>query len=83
MSTYRAVPCRSCQAWVIWADTEAGNRMPVDARPTPLGSVELRVPRGRRTPLAVVVPEGNRVGRTDLRMPHHATCPHGAAWRRT
>lgn len=82
MSTYRAVPCRSCERWVIWAFSEAGNRMPVDAKPSPKGTVDL-VPRpGSKTPTAVVVPPEQR-SRKVLRTAHHATCPQGDTWRRS
>ncbi|MEJ7724323.1 MAG: hypothetical protein WKF64_08465 [Ilumatobacteraceae bacterium] len=75
--------CRSCAAAIVWAVTDNGKRIPLDAHPTPAGSVRLHdtVP-----PRAVVVgatidlfdptDDGTRY------MPHHATCPQADEWRR-
>jgi len=71
---YRPVKCQLCARLIIWATTEKNNAMPVDPRPVPTGNIELRQRDGYRTPLAVVVPREQRDGRSDLRMPHAATC---------
>lgn len=70
----RAQECRSCQAPIIWVRTTAGRRMPLDAQPTAQGNVVLR--DGVATVLSGPAPDGNG------RMPHHATCPDAAQWRR-
>jgi len=82
--------CRSCDAEIIWAATEAGKSMPLDAKPDPFGNVELSCDRSgrhpRRKPVATVLAglflaEAQSAGR-ELFMPHHATCPQGDAWRK-
>lgn len=70
--------CRSCDAPIRWARTEAGGvPIPLDAEPNPEGNaVELEDGRIRiiAGPLEVEP-------RTVLWMPHHATCPHGREWK--
>lgn len=80
--------CRSCHAPIRWAITIQGNYMPLDAEPDPAGNVLLT---GRRVQgkdgyyEEVQVDSGPGLfddGRQRF-MPHHATCPQGAEWRRT
>lgn len=71
--------CRSCGARIIWATTEHGRAMPVDAEPSEHGNVELR--SRAADPLAVVVSKERRAGRTDLRTSHFTTCPQRDRWR--
>jgi hypothetical protein len=80
-SSWPTEACRSCAAPVIWAVTEAGRPMPVDAEPAPDGTVRLE-DRGGPQPLARVVPAAKRFGVTGLRKSHFATCPEAGAWRR-
>lgn len=70
--------CSSCQAPIIWAKTEAGRAMPLDAEPVDDGNMELLpdgicrfVPKGDHT--TVVVP---------LYKSHFATCPHARTHRK-
>lgn len=76
--------CRSCQAPVVWATTENGKPMPVDADAHPDGNVLLRT-RDGAWQAVVLGPleriEQERVHR--LHMAHHATCPDADTWRRS
>jgi len=70
--------CRSCGAPIIWADTEHGNRMPLDADPVRPEGKNTFVLRGD---VAVAVPP-----LIYMDEPHHvthfATCPHADQHRR-
>lgn len=80
--------CRSCDAPVIWTETEKGKRMPVDAEPSRSGSFELRTdgpfarPNGTRleegVPLAVWNPDANE----ERYVSHFSTCPDAKGWRK-
>lgn len=82
MSTTTPTPerCRSCQAPVLWArHTATGRWAPFDAEPSTAGNVVLDGDQ------ATVVGPPSLFDAPDERpryMPHHATCPHAAAWRR-
>jgi len=69
--------CRSCGATIVWAITDSGKRMPVDAEPDPAGNLSIwESGEGWRV---TVVPEewdGLRY------RPHFATCPDSESWRR-
>lgn len=76
--------CRSCAAEVVWATSQTGNAMPLNAKPDPFGNVKTY---GRPGELSAVVLAGSeledaRAAGLDLYMPHHATCPQGPAWRK-
>ncbi|MEU4781055.1 hypothetical protein [Micromonospora sp. NPDC023633] len=77
---YPTEKCKSCPAQVIWAVTERGKAMPVDAEPGPGGNVQLVEQYGQLT--AVVVPAKRAFGRTNLRKSHFVTCPQAHEWRR-
>ncbi|MET9303213.1 hypothetical protein ABZX66_28220 [Micromonospora aurantiaca] len=77
---YPTEKCRTCPATVIWAVTERGKTMPVDAEPTAGGNVQLVEQYGQLT--AVVVPAKRAFGRKDLRTSHFVTCPQADQWRR-
>lgn len=47
-----AAKCSSCGADILWTETEAGKRMPVDAKPAGKVTVLVRNPRDERTPLS-------------------------------
>jgi len=88
MSEYAITQCRSCKRAVIWAVTERGKRIPLDAEPNVKGNVVLSTlgapendsPNGP-TVYAKVVPPLFSAGQVRY-MPHHATCPQGESWRR-
>lgn len=81
MSDYKTETCRSCPAVIVWAVTERGKAMPVDAVPCAAGNVAL-VAREGRAPLAKVLGVAARFGRTDLHTSHFVTCPNASQHRR-
>jgi hypothetical protein len=71
--------CRSCRAPVVWGTTAAGKLQPLDAAPTPDGNCLLNADGT----IIVVGPLEQAIGEHGpLRMPHHATCPDAASWKR-
>lgn len=68
--------CRTCEAPVIWADTQSGRKMPIDEQPTAKGNM-VYVGGVARTASA----EDRRLGRP-LYTSHFATCPDADAHRR-
>jgi hypothetical protein len=72
--------CRSCSAPIIWAETDAGKRIPVDADPAPDGSLDLTEFRPGEVH-AGFVPEDQRAG-LSLHRSHFSTCPDARAWRK-
>ena len=74
--------CRSCQTEIVWAETEHGKRMPVDAEPDPeRGSIVLREREGE-APLAIAGVGPEAFPGEPLHSAHFATCPDAKAWRR-
>jgi hypothetical protein len=77
--------CRSCNAHVLWAVTEAtGKRIPIDPDPTPGGNVILS---DDDPPVALVLPTGQAslfaLGTgADRYTSHFATCPNADAHRK-
>jgi hypothetical protein len=71
--------CRSCGASIVWQVTARGKRMPLDAVPRPDGNVVVDTIGGR--PVARLVTSGEVIV-GDRYMPHHATCPQSAEWKR-
>lgn len=73
--------CKSCGASILWAKTDTGKSMPVDAEPTDDGNVLLyRTPRGLQ---AVVM--GARTEPDPRASRHHThfeTCPQAQEHRR-
>ncbi len=79
--------CRSCGAPIVWTITEAASEsMPVDADPSPSGTVRLLEVDNVVIPVARVCPDSTR----DLFDPsddgsrhvsHFATCPNADEWR--
>lgn len=70
--------CRSCGAPVIWAKTEKGKSMPVDANavdPPDTGNILLTLEDGVLTAKYVLSASG-------LRLSHFATCPQAPSWRK-
>lgn len=64
--------CRSCHAPIIWATTQAGKAIPLDAVAVPDGNIVI-LPSG----IAVVNAEGGVRHKS-----HFATCPQASAHRR-
>jgi hypothetical protein len=67
--------CRSCDAPIVWALTEKGARMPLDAEPTPAGSLVLVDGIARRPQIGEDVPYLQYVS-------HFATCPNADRHRK-
>ena len=85
---YDVGECRDadCQAPIIWAITQAGKRMPVDADPAPNGNVLLQpsLNPSTNTPRATVVnPNSPPLDGFDgtLHHSHFETCPAADRWR--
>lgn len=71
--------CESCNAQIIWAVTETGKRIPVDAEPVAGGDIELVEQRG--SPLARVLGAASLFDTEDdgaarcTHLNHFDTCP--------
>lgn len=63
--------CRSCGVEVVWVVTEAGKKMPVDAKPTEKGNLLLENGVARY----VEAGKGTHVS-------HFATCAQAKGWRK-
>jgi hypothetical protein len=76
--------CRSCDAPLLWARTERGNRIPLDREPysgpEPAGLFVLRYPDGYA--LAIAVSPG-AFEDEPLYRSHFVTCPNAALHRRS
>lgn len=85
-SAFRVQHCRGarCQASIIWATTEGGKSMPVDAEPDDdKGNVELVPnPNLAMAPTAIVHAQPPLMSTVPLRLPHHATCVDVGDFRR-
>ncbi len=68
--------CRTCEAPVLWAETAAGKKMPLDAVPVPTGT--MAYVHGKCWP---VTAEDRKLHR-ELYTSHFVTCPHAGDWRR-
>lgn len=75
--------CRSCEARILWIETERGKKMPLDAEPVEMGNVVLiKLTDGREVarylnPANVEIYDDGRPRFTS----HFATCPQAAGWR--
>lgn len=79
--------CRSCTAPIVWASTSDGNAMPVDADPTPPGTVVFtgrdHIDTGIHRPEVVVLTQDDLfTDPTSRHTSHFATCPDADTWRR-
>lgn len=71
--------CNTCGAQIIWARTETGKRMPIDAKPTIEGSLTLST--GELLPTAHnVYRTGHKPGQL-LYQSHFASCKQAMAHR--
>jgi hypothetical protein len=79
-----AVRCARCNAWMIWAVTEAGRPQPLDALPSTQGNTAVYVDAtGRRRARGLTLDRPNAEAYEHLHMPHHATCTDPPPRRRT
>lgn len=68
--------CKSCGAEIVWVKTRSGKRMPLDARPTPNGNLEIDL----ADCVYFVTPDLNAAGKRYTS--HFATCPNASEHRR-
>lgn len=86
MTTSPTATCTSCHAPIVWATTDRGRSMPVDAAPVAGGNVRLIMRRFPLPPLAKVVGsaidlfDDTDVG--DRHTSHFVTCPNAAEHRK-
>ena len=73
--------CKSCAARIVWAVTELGKRMPVDADPHQAGNITL-LPRPLGAPLAHVLQRYETAEERPLYRAHFVSCPNARDWRR-
>lgn len=76
--------CESCQASIVWARTQRGERMPVDADPSPAGNVVV-TGEGRERRAGVLTKgqaAGARAAGQELFLSHFASCPMASDHRR-
>lgn len=75
--------CRSCEAEIIWVETEKGKKMPIDADPSADGRFELSSDgKSVHCHPAGVAAQLRVLGR-DLYSSHFETCPDSEGWRRS
>jgi hypothetical protein len=85
--------CRSCNAELIWATTEKGKQIPLDAEPGADGNIRLEersYPVYGRGPLvreeivltAVPAPYEGEERQGDRYLAHFATCKDAKKWRK-
>lgn len=74
--------CSSCSAEIIWAQSETGKPMPVDAEPVAGGNVELQLPDDPRDPPVAHVLRKGESKPPPLYVSHFTTCPNAALHRK-
>lgn len=72
--------CSSCRALLRWERTLAGKRIPLDSAPVREGNVVLE--NGVALVLGKHKAAQARLDGRTLFMPHHATCPQRASYRK-
>lgn len=88
LETFRG-SCRSCPAAVLWAETAAGERMPVDEQPVINGNVLLHITDDSPKPklIAGVLSRGQAAGARErgerLYRSHFVSCPNASGHRRS
>lgn len=75
--------CRSCRAQIIWAETEKGRRMPLDAQPVMGGNIFLQR-RPHQEPLAIykTAEERAQMQSSEFFVSHFVTCLQSQKWRK-
>jgi hypothetical protein len=78
--------CNSCNADIIWARSLHGRAMPVDAEPSPAGTVLVATRQGIVRATVYTADDAARFLRPEqireLRTSHFATCPDADTWRK-
>lgn len=85
--SYKTVPCRSCQAAMIWAISPAGRQLPLDARPTaemyngganpPRTTYRIVEEGDHRNPRLLAVDAAGSIS-DETYVSHFATCPNAS-----
>lgn len=70
--------CSSCGAHILWAITERGKMIPIDAAPRPDGNMIL----GEDGRAYVLIPDGLFAAADERYMVHWATCPNAEKHRK-
>ena len=73
--------CRACKAPMIWAKTEKGKNMPVDADPVEDGTFGLFAEDGEVAAVFHTKARAREDWDGDLYKPHWATCPEASSFR--
>lgn len=74
----KTASCSTCSAPIIWAQTDHGKPMPVDAEPVANGNIELQQPNDPRDPpVAHVVKAG-----WGTHQSHFSSCPNADQHRK-
>lgn len=73
--------CKVCPAEIVYALTDKGKPIPLDAEPNDAGNVLVTYEGGRRRAkvLSPATARDYHGDRRQLYMPHHATCPNWQA----
>lgn len=79
VSEFEVVPCRFCDAPIIWAKNDQALEVPVDAEPSPAGTHVLRSMWGGLP--RVSKPSARLAFGLKLREIHYKTCRKGDALR--
>lgn len=83
MTGFPTEQCRSCDAPIIWAVTNRGTNIPIDAEPSSDGNIRL-IDRSTLgvAPQAMVLSTTARFGKRELYTSHFVACPQATQWRR-
>ncbi len=75
--------CRSCGRPIVWAETAAGKRIPLDPEPSERGNVTASLHTGVLHAGVVRGPhrDGLHAAHKPLYLSHFTTCPHADTWR--
>lgn len=85
--------CRSCNAAILWVETESGRRMPLDPEPMEDGSIIIHMGpnhQQKASEIAHIETAEEAAARSKATEPaartayvsHFVTCPDAARWRR-
>lgn len=70
--------CRSCRAPMVWVQTEAGKRTPIDPEPVAGGNIIIK-DRTQDPPVVAYVKPDQKIKRF---VSHFSTCPQSKSWRK-
>lgn len=83
----KAAKCKSCGAAILWVISIKGTSQPLDFEPNEKGNLVVDAKRIVRDGHVVIEDHARRYDELfdfgcDVFMPHHATCPQAAKWRK-